>query len=188
MIYKIILLGPQGSGKGTQAELLAKALNIPAISMGELLRQRAAKEQNDTSERIASRQKAGDLVDDKIALETFKAHLDTLDANHGYLVDGYPRNIAQANTFLTFDQPTHLIILEIPRDESMKRLLKRAEIEHRNDDWVEVIEHRLDVYENETRPVLDLFRSLGTLVEIDGTGTIEEVHAQIMKHFPEVKN
>lgn len=180
---KIILLGPQGSGKGTQATLLAQALNIPAISMGELLRQRAASGDGELSEAIASRQKAGDLVDDWVALETLKAHLETLDTSRGYLIDGYPRNLAQAKTYLTFDQPTDLIVLDIPREESTKRLLKRAEIEHRDDDWAEIIEHRLDVYEQETKPLLSMFEDLGTLRMIDGTGTIEEVHAEVMKHF-----
>lgn len=183
MQYKIILLGPQGSGKGTQATLLAQALNIPAISMGELLRQRAAKEGADVAEKIATRQKAGDLVDDQIALETLKAHLETLDTTNGYLIDGYPRNQAQANTYLGFDQPTDMIVLEIPREESMRRLVKRAEIEHRNDDEAAIIEHRLDVYDQETKPLLEQFAKLGSLRVIKGTGTIEEVHAAIMENF-----
>lgn len=183
MKYKVILLGPQGSGKGTQATRMAQVLNIPAISMGELLRQRAAKEGNELAEKIAVKQKEGDLVDDRIALETLKAHLDTLDTTNGYLIDGYPRNAAQAETYLAFDQPTHMIVIEIPRDESMRRLLKRAETEHRNDDWVEIIEHRLDVYDQETKPVLEKFKELGALHVVDGTGTIEEVHEAIMKCF-----
>ncbi len=185
MQYKIILLGPQGSGKGTQATLLAQALNIPAISMGELLRQRAAHESNEVGSSIASRQKAGDLVDDKVALETLKAHLETLDISRGHLVDGYPRNSAQAQTYLAYEKPTHLIVLDIPREESTRRLLKRAEIEHREDDWVGVIEHRLDVYDQETKPLLKMFEDLGILHTIDGTGTIEEVHAAVMACFQE---
>lgn len=182
-MYKIIFLGPQGCGKGTQASLLAKDLNIPAISMGELLRDKAAKEHTDLTADIEHKQKAGDLVDDKVALEVLKEHAHTIDMFHGYIIDGYPRNEAQANTYLTYDEPTHVIVIDVPREESIRRLLKRAEIEKRADDWTDIIEHRLDVYEHDTKPLLEIFAKMGNLHVIDGMRSIEEIHSDIAALF-----
>ncbi|PJA45667.1 adenylate kinase, partial [Candidatus Uhrbacteria bacterium CG_4_9_14_3_um_filter_50_9] len=120
MHYKILLMGPQGSGKGTQAEILSEQLGIPAFGMGQLIRDemRAGSEEGQTLKAIVER---GDLVSDEAAAHLLKLRLAKPDTQNGYILDGYPRNIEQYRAF-DFDTPTHVLVIDIPRDESLKRL------------------------------------------------------------------
>lgn len=201
MIHKILLMGPQGSGKGTQAERLSDYLKIPAFGMGQLLRDEIATG-SDLAEKFTAILKRGDLVSDEDAAEMLKRRLLKSDTRNGYLLDGYPRNISQFNAF-NFDSPTHVFVIDVPRDESLKRLGGRltcrecgkveslsdsihvgdpcscgGEWYQREDDTPDAISRRLEIYENDTSPVIDKY---GDLVEhIDGIGSIDEVFARII--------
>ena len=100
-------------------------------------------------------------------------------AKDGYILDGYPRNLAQFQTYNGFDVPTALVVVTVPTEETLKRLLKRAEIEGRADDNEEMIMKRLSIYHNDTEPIIEEYRKLGVVKEVDGIGTIEEVAGRI---------
>lgn len=178
---KILILGPQGSGKGTQAEILSKKLDIPTLSMGQLLRDEIAtgSELGKTIDKIIHGK--GNLVPDDIALEVLKKRLKKENTSNGYILDGYPRNISQKKTYETFDTPTDVLIINVPKDESLSRLLKRAELEGRPDDTKDLILHRLDVYERETLPIIDEYKEQGIVRVADGIGSIEEIAKRIEK-------
>ncbi|OGL67181.1 hypothetical protein A2856_03920 [Candidatus Uhrbacteria bacterium RIFCSPHIGHO2_01_FULL_63_20] len=201
---KILLLGPQGSGKGTQAKILERELRIPAFSMGQLLRDEAASgsELGREIDRIIS---GGNLVSDKVAAQVLRARLSRPDVANGYILDGYPRSLEQANEF-TFDKPTHVMVIEVPKDESMKRLGGRltcftcgrvyamrdghaagdacecgGKMEVRTDDTPEAIEKRLKIYDEETEPLIAVYGGQGLVRRIDGVGSVEEIHNRIVK-------
>ena len=177
-MHKILILGPQGSGKGTQANLLSKKLSIPALSMGQLLRDIKASG-TDFGNEIGAIIDRGDLVPDDIALEVLRLRLEHEDAQAGYILDGYPRNAAQNAVYKTFDAPTAMLVITVPREESLKRMHARAKIEQRVDDTPEAINRRLDIYEHETRPIIDDYRAIGVVHDIDGVGTVEEIAQRI---------
>ncbi|MDG1950762.1 MAG: nucleoside monophosphate kinase [bacterium] len=196
MNYKILLMGPQGSGKGTQAELLSNKLNIPALSMGQLIRD----EMGSGSEFAAKLKEivtSGELISDKDAAHLLKQRLEKEDAQAGYILDGYPRNMSQFHAF-DFDTPTHVMVIEIPRKESLKRLGGRLTCgacgkigntneglnpgdackcgdswTQREDDKPEAITRRLEIYEKDTAPVIEQYKD--QVVHIDGLGTVEEI-------------
>lgn len=175
---RIVILGPQGSGKGTQANLLAERLGIPALSMGQMLRDEFATG-SELGKRVQEAIEVGTLAKDEDALEVFQNRLKKDDAANGFLIDGYPRNMAQYEVSKDVLKPTDVLMVTIPREESMNRLMKRAELEGRIDDTPDIINNRLDIYEAETMPVLELYRQEGVLKEVDGLGTVEEVTARI---------
>lgn len=178
MEQRILITGPQGSGKGTQAEILSKKLQMPALSLGQLFRDEIASgsEFGCKLEAILGR---GDLVGDEDALNVLKNRLAQPDARNGYILDGYPRNIEQLRAFDTIEAPQVLLVLDVPREESVKRLLKRAEIEGRPDDTAELIEHRLKIYEEKTQPVIEEYERRGIVKYVNGLGTVEEVADRI---------
>lgn len=177
--YRILILGPQGSGKGTQAKMLSARLHIPALSMGQLLRDEVSSGSDlgkDIDEII---HKQGKLVPDHVALEVLKRRLSQPDMKNGYVLDGYPRNLAQYQVFQELEPPTHVMLIEVPEAESLARMQKRAKVEARADDTPEIIRTRLQVYENETKPVIEEYRRVGVLHEVSGMGEIEEVSQAI---------
>ncbi|PIQ67268.1 adenylate kinase [Candidatus Uhrbacteria bacterium CG_4_10_14_0_2_um_filter_41_7] len=178
-MQKILIAGPQGSGKGTQATRLSQKLGIPALSMGQLLRDQITEGGELGKEISKVIYEDGELVSDELALRILKKRLEQADAQDGYILDGYPRNVEQYNAFKAFDMPTAVILINVPLDESMRRLARRADIEKRADDEPEQIKRRLEIYEEETKPVLELFKSQGVLKVIDGMGTMEEVEERI---------
>lgn len=175
---KILILGPQGSGKGTQAVRLSQKLGIPALSMGQLLRNEITSG-SDLGKEIDSIINKGELVSDKMALEILKKRLQDDDAQKGYILDGYPRNKAQYDAYKTFDTPTAVLLIDVPHGESMRRLLKRAETEKRADDAPDLIARRLEIYAEDTRPILDLYDAENLVKKIDGIGEMEEVEVRI---------
>lgn len=203
MTYKILLLGPQGSGKGTQAQLLSERLGIPSFAMGQLLRDEVAAG-SDIGKEVDGILKSGNLVSDEVAARVLQARIARPDASGGYVLDGYPRNLAQYGMF-TFDEPTHALVIEVPREESLKRLGGRltcdrcgkvyamangakagdacacgGSLMQRSDDTPEAIGRRLDIYDNDTTPMLAKFEGRGILRRVDGMGTVEEVHGRIL--------
>lgn len=177
-MQKIFILGPQGSGKGTQANILSKKLGIPALSMGQLLRDEITSG-SDLGSEIQAITDKGELVSDELALQILKRRLSLEDAKNGYILDGYPRNKAQYEAFASFDAPTVVLVITVPKEESLARLMRRAEIEQRPDDTRAAIERRLEIYEQETRPIIDWYRGQGIVREVNGVGTLEDVEARI---------
>ena len=177
-MHKILILGPQGCGKGTQAALLAKKLGIPQLSMGQLLRE-TAKGIGLLADQIRAAQTAGRLVPVTVAVEVLSLRLKNSDAEHGYILDGYPRNEEQYQASLDLVDPSLVLVIEVPPEVSIPRLAHRAQLEHRLDDTSEVIEKRLKIYAEETRPMISHYEDRGLVRLIDGVGTVEQVAERV---------
>ncbi len=182
---RLLIVGPQGSGKGTQGAVVAEAYGVPVVSTGDIFR---ANIKNDTElgRRVKEITAAGDLVPDALTGEIVRDRLSEADAQGGFLLDGYPRNgaqVADLDAFLSGrgESLDAVILLEVPREESISRLALRAEKEGRDDDTTEAIAHRLDIYESETAPIVDVYSERGVLDRIDGVGTLEEITDRIVE-------
>jgi len=178
----LIILGPQGSGKGTQANLIAQKYGLKHISTGELLRTEA-KSGSEKGNHIAKILTTGELMPFETVVEVLEPAL--LSSTSGFILDGTPRDPKQAEYLDWFLNEKGLkidkvILLDIPREESLKRLTKRAQVEHRTDDTPEAINERLNIYENSTTPIIENYRSQGKLLAIDGTPDIQTIFADII--------
>jgi adenylate kinase len=162
---KVLMLGPPGSGKGTQGARLAEALGVDHISSGDLLREAVA-EDTPLGREVASHMDAGRLAPDELVTE---AVLPVLERRDGYVLDGFPRTLPQARE-VGFDAVVHL---DVPRDELVRRLLARG----RGDDREDAIAERLREYERDTRPLLDHYRDV--LVDVDGDRPEDEIAAEL---------
>jgi adenylate kinase len=181
---RLLIVGPQGSGKGTQGVRVAEALGIPTVSTGDVFRANV-KEGTPLGLQVKAIIDAGDLVPDELTSAIVRDRLDQADAAGGFLLDGYPRNLGQVADLDAFlaargEALTAVIELSVPRDESITRLSLRATEQGRADDNVESIAKRLAIYENETAPILDVYRSRGVVDVIDGVGSLDEVYARIV--------
>ena len=178
MARRILFLGPPGAGKGTQAAMLARALGVPHISTGAILREAVAAG-TDLGKQVSAIMQAGDLVSDDLVVAIVDERLAAPDAQCGYLLDGFPRNVAQAEALegVVVDAIGTVLLLEVDADELVARLLKRAEEEGRSDDNEETIRRRLEVYEAETAPLVEHYGD--DVVSIDGIGSIDEVFSRI---------
>lgn len=181
MGLRLIFLGPQGSGKGTQASRLARLMGVPHISTGDMLRQAVA-DGTELGKKAEAIMKAGDLVPDDLVVAMVGERLAQDDAACGYILDGFPRNVAQAQALdQVLDRPLDgLLQLDVPHEELMKRMLLRAEQEGRADDTEEGISRRLGIYWEETAPLSDYYRGTERRVyPVDGLGGIDEVFARV---------
>ncbi|MBW4486613.1 MAG: adenylate kinase [Trichocoleus desertorum ATA4-8-CV12] len=172
---RLIFLGPPGAGKGTQAQVLANLLQIPHISTGDILRDNVTR-QTDLGQKAQSYMDQGELVPDQLILDMIQARLSQEDASSGWILDGFPRNVAQAvfldelltKIGLSYDR---VISLEVPDEVLVERLLKRL----RKDDTEAVIRHRLAVYHEQTAPLISFYRDRQQLVSVDGNQSMEAV-------------
>ncbi len=181
---RLLIVGPQGSGKGTQGVRIAEAFGIPAISTGDVFRA-AVKDGSDLGEQVKAIIEAGDLVPDELTSAVVRDRLAQADAEGGFLLDGYPRNIAQVMHLDEFlegrdEQLDAVIELVVPRDESIQRIARRAAEQGRSDDTEEVIANRLAIYERETAPILDVYRTRAIVDQIDGVGSLDEITERIV--------
>jgi adenylate kinase len=180
---KVVLLGPPGAGKGTQAQFLSASLGVPAISTGEMLRGAVAA-RDELGRKVAGIMAQGALVDDATMADVVRERLDRSDARTGFLLDGYPRTLPQAETLagILADQGSELdavLLVDVPQDE----LVRRAVLRGRDDDKEEVVRRRLQVYRDETEPLIGYYRERGLLREVDGDRPIDEVKSEMLAAF-----
>ncbi|MCE3276248.1 MAG: adk [Propionibacteriaceae bacterium] len=180
---RLLIMGPPGAGKGTQAMRIAEHYRIPAISTGDIFR---AMKHADTplARQVREIMESGGYVSDEITNEIVKDRLAKPDCQEGFLLDGYPRTLQQVQTLDDYLAETNrtldaVISLLADTDEVVARLLKRAAIDGRTDDNDETIRVRLKVYAEQTEPLLDVYRSGGLLVEVNGLGEIDEVSERV---------
>jgi adenylate kinase len=186
----VLLLGPQGSGKGTQANRISAEYAIPHIASGEILR---AEMQAGTElgHRVRDVVERGDLVSDDLMIELIKTRLGGADTEAGFVLDGFPRTTVQAEAldemFGDIGRSFSVVFaLQIPDDVAVDRLLKRAEIEGRADDTLEAIQRRLEMYHRETAPLVEYYRVRGNLVPVHGDRRENEVFAEIQSALQQV--
>jgi len=183
MTARLLIVGPQGSGKGTQGVRIAEAFGIPVVSTGDVFRANVA-QGTDLGKQVTSILDAGDLVPDELTSAVVRDRLSQPDAGEGFLLDGYPRNLAQVMHLDEFLQGRDesldaVVALIVPREESLARLTARAAEQGRTDDTAEAIETRLSIYERETAPILGVYGTRGIVDEIDGVGGLDEVTDRI---------
>jgi adenylate kinase len=180
---RLLLLGPPGAGKGTQAERIVARLGIPQISTGDMLRA-AVKAQSKVGLEAKAYMDRGDLVPDSVVIGVAEERLRQPDAQTGFILDGFPRTPGQADALdaLLAKLGVSLercIALEVDEDELVKRLLRRAEIEGRSDDNETTIRNRMRVYRDQTEPLVEHYRKLGVVRAVDGEGSIDEIASRI---------
>lgn len=179
---RLIIMGPPGAGKGTQAESLAERIGAAHISTGDIFRANV-KEQTELGRSAQRYMDAGEYVPDEVTNEMVRERLSRDDAD-SYILDGYPRTVDQVKTLDAvldeLDRPLDAVLaLVVDSEELIGRLLKRAETSGRADDTEEVIRHRQEVYTAETSPLLKVYRERGLLREVDGMGDVDEVARRI---------
>jgi len=181
---RIVLLGPPGSGKGTQAALLVKQLGIPHISTGALLRD-AAKRGTELGLQAKALSDKGELVPDKVISGMLEERLKGEDVANGFILDGYPRNLAQARSLDILlerlnQSVEEAILIDIDAEKIIERIAKRAQKEGRADDTEETVRNRLRVYAEQTAPVADYYAERGLLTRVLGEGGIDEIFQRLL--------
>jgi adenylate kinase len=179
----LIMLGPPGAGKGTQSDKFALERGIPKISTGDMLRE-AVRAKTEVGLRAKAIMDRGELVSDEVMVGIVRDRLDRPDVQSGFILDGFPRTVAQADALdkllprlgVTLER---CISMRVDEDELVKRLLKRAEIDGRSDDNEQTIRTRMQVYKESTAPLIAYYRSRGVLHEVNGEGSIGDVAKRI---------
>lgn len=180
---RLLIVGPQGSGKGTQGVRIAESYGIPVVSTGDIFRANI-KEGTPLGQQVTAILDKGDLVPDELTSEIVRDRLSQDDAAKGFLLDGYPRNAAQVEHLDAFlgargESLDAVILLDVPREESIERLKLRAAEQGRSDDTDGAIAHRLDIYEHETAPILEVYGPRGIVDRIDGVGSLDEITERV---------
>ncbi|HEY0689105.1 MAG TPA: adenylate kinase [Kribbella sp.] len=181
---RMLLMGPPGAGKGTQAKVLAERLGIPAVSTGDIFRANVAAK-TELGLEAKRYMDAGDYVPDEVTNAMVRDRLSEADAGDGFLLDGYPRTLAQVSTLddILAEHGHRLdavVALTADTEVLVDRMLRRAKIDGRSDDSEEVVRHRQEVYVAETKPLLRVYAQRGQLVEVDGVGEVEEVSERVL--------
>lgn len=178
---RLLIIGPPGAGKGTQAAKITERYGVPAISTGDIFRANI-KGQTELGQQVQAVIERGELVPDSLTNRIVEDRLQQDDVAHGFLLDGYPRNVEQVHALdemLHGDSLDAVVLLDADVEEVVVRLIKRATIEGRVDDTEDVIRHRQEVYAEQTAPLIELFTERGILVRVDGLGSIDEVSERI---------
>jgi adenylate kinase len=187
---RLILMGPPGAGKGTQASFIAEHFKIPAISTGDIFRANVSK---GTPLGIKAQRymDAGEYVPDEVTNLMVRDRIDEPDAVSGFLLDGYPRTLAQVEELdgmirFTGHQLDGVVVLTVDQEEIVSRLLQRAELEGRADDTEDVIRRRQEIYTEQTEPLIEVYRDRGICIEVDGMGEVHEVTQRIFDALDQI--
>ena len=180
---RLILMGPPGAGKGTQAKYVAEHFGIPAISTGDIFRANVSKG-TELGLKALQFMDAGEYVPDEVTNLMVRHRIDEEDAAPGFLLDGYPRTLAQVEELdgmirFTGHSLDAVVVLTVDADEIVQRLLQRAQVEGRPDDTEDVIRRRQELYAEQTEPLIGVYRERGLLIEVDGMGEVSDVTARI---------
>lgn len=180
----LILLGPPGAGKGTQGHRLSERYHIPEISTGDILRV-AARQETPLGQEAKRYMDSGALVPDEVMIGIVRDRLCQGDTKAGFILDGFPRTVAQAEALSRLSEEQaraiqHVISLEVPEKELLQRLAGRRQVAGRHDDTEEAVRHRLEVYDRETAPLIHYYRQRGLLRSIPGIGTVDEIFQRII--------
>lgn len=180
---RLILMGPPGAGKGTQASFVADHFGIPAISTGDIFR---ANVSQGTPLGVEAQRymDAGEYVPDEVTNRMVRNRIDEDDAKPGFLLDGYPRTLAQVTELdgmigFTGHQLDAVVVLTVDPEELVQRLLQRAVTDGRADDTEDVVRRRQEVYSEQTAPLIEVYRERGILIEVDGMGEVDDVTSRI---------
>jgi len=181
---RLILMGPPGAGKGTQAKFVADRFGIPAISTGDIFRANVS-EGTDLGIQAQRYMDQGEYVPDSVTNLMVRRRIDQPDAEPGFLLDGYPRTLAQVEELdgmiaFTGHRLDAVVVLTVDAEEIVGRLLQRSEVEGRTDDTADVIRRRQELYAEETAPLVEVYRDRGLLIEIDGMGEVDLVTERIL--------
>lgn len=174
---RLLFVGPPGAGKGTQAARVAERLGIAHVSTGDMFR--ALDESTDLGRRVAQIMRAGAYVPDEIVIEMLEERISRADAARGFILDGFPRTLAQAealDAFLGSHGLDRVVLFEVDEDELVRRMLGRG----RADDTEATIRTRLEVYRAQTEPLIDRYERRGTLVRVEGTGGLDEITERVL--------
>src|SRR5689334_13755629 len=180
---RLILMGPPGAGKGTQAKVVAEHFGVPAISTGDIFRFNVS-EGTDLGKKAQEYMDKGEYVPDEITNLMVRNRIDEPDADPGFLLDGYPRTLAQVEELdgmvkFTGHSLDAVVVLTVDDEELVHRLLDRAQKEGRADDTEDVIRRRQEVYADQTEPLIEVYRDRGILIEVDGMGEVDEVTKRV---------
>jgi len=185
----IILLGAPGAGKGTQAKLLQKAMGLPQVSTGDLFRFNL-KNETELGKLANMYMEKGQLVPDDVTVAMVKDRLSQPDCVNGAILDGFPRTVAQAESLDKLlnefgGKITLVPSIQVDQEELVGRLVNRAQIEGRSDDNEETIRTRMEIYNQQTRPLLDYYGNKGLVIEVDGQQSVEKVNADLVEVIEE---
>jgi adenylate kinase len=186
----LLLLGPQGSGKGTQAARIAAEYVIPHVATGDMFRT-AMEAGTELGRRIRPLYEAGELIPDDVTIELIEERLAEDDARNGFVLDGFPRNLAQAQALDVMLSAIGrdldaILFFDVPESVVRERIAGRAQAEHRTDDTPEALARRLAIYYEQTVPVVEHYRASGKLVQLHADRTIDEVFAEIQRALDQV--
>jgi adenylate kinase len=182
---RLILMGPPGAGKGTQAKYVADHFGIPAISTGDIFRANVS-QGTELGVEAKRYMDAGEYVPDELTNRMVRNRIDEPDAEPGFLLDGYPRTLAQVEELdgmiaHTGHRLDAVVVLTVDAEELVQRLLQRAQTDGRADDTEEVIRRRQEIYQEETQPLIAVYRQRGLVQEIDGMGDVDAVTKRIFE-------
>lgn len=191
IMLNIVLFGPPGSGKGTQSEKIIEKYGLKHISTGDLLREEVAA-QTELGKQAKAIMDSGELVSDEIVIGMIRNKLEEHKEGAGFIFDGFPRTVEQARelrkALTDYDERVSVMIsLEVPREELVKRLLKRGEETGRSDDNLETINNRIDVYNRQTIPVTYYYQKMRKHAAVNGMGSIDEIFDRIVEVISRVK-
>jgi len=173
---KIVLIGIQGSGKSTQGNLLQEKLNVPFLATGNIFRNLAKEEESEIGKYIREYMFAGYLVPDEKVIEIVSGYLTKEEYKNGYILDGFPRTVKQAETFK--DNIDYVIYLKVSDKEALDRIAGRKDAS-RKDETPEAINQRIKAFHEQTEPVIEYYRKMGKLVEVNGEQSIEDIQKEI---------